>query len=221
MSVSRFLAIALVGVALVAAFVLIARQIDVVLASTRYNIIAHKAQTNAGSYSFIETSNPSVPVAWSYNRVASTDTVSKFVEVGWIKEDGHPEDPSAFWVSQDGINPSLFGRITSNLGIGTSYNYQVKHHIGDDWDIYFNELNQVDVRKDINTSSLPNVWVGSEVTDLSDNIGDSDDTGSTYRSTSDGNFYQLCNMNQTNDSPANYSIQDLGGCGNWRFYDNP
>ena len=107
-----------------------------------------------------------------------------------------------------------------NLGIGTSYNYQVKQHTGGYWDIYFNELNVVDERVDIGTSSTANVWVGAEVLDPSDDIGDSDATGTAYRSTSDGNFYTLCGMDTTNNLENQFSIQDLPGCGNWRFYDD-
>lgn len=222
MKISRSprIAFAAVGVVVVIAVSLVVvRNIDLVLASTRYQITAEKVQTNAGSYSFIETSNPSVPNDWSYNRIASTSG-SKFVEVGWIKEDGHSEDPSVFWTSYDGVNPQEWGRIPANLSKGTSYNYHVKHDTGDNWDIYFNELNVVHRTVDINTSSTTAVMVGAEVINVNDDIGDSEDTGATYRSTSDGNFYALCNMDPDNDWEPNYSIEDLAGCGNWRFYDD-
>ena len=188
------------------------------MASSRYNIIAHNAQTNAGAYASIETSDPSVTVNWAYNRIASTSG-GKYVEFGWIKDQAHSEGPSPYWVYHDG-SMSYSGRIDVNLGVGTSYNYQVKHDTGGNWDI-FNELNVADETVNILTSSTIMVMVGAEVLNTGDDIGDSDDTGTTYRSTSNGNFYSLCNMAPLNNSPANYLIQDLAGCGNWRFYDKP
>ena len=158
-------------------------------------------------------------MSWAYNRVASTSG-NKFVEIGWIKDASEPDDPSPYWVSYDGSN-ALRDRLDVDLSTGTSYNYQVKQLTGVYWDIYFNELNVVDKTVNIGTSSTAEVWVGAEVTDTSDDIGDSDDTGTTYRSTSNGNFYTLCGMARTNNSQANYLIQDLAGCGNWRFYDKP
>ena len=154
---------------------------------------------------------------WAYNRIASTSG-SKYVEIGWIKDQAHSEDPSPYWVSFDG-SVSYSDRIDVNLGIGTSYNYRVKHDSGGNWDIYFNELNVVDRTVNILTSSTIMVMVGAEVLDTSGDIGDSDDTGTAFRSTSNGNFYTLCGIARTNNSPANYLIQDLAGCGNWRFYD--
>ena len=106
------------------------------------------------------------------------------------------------------------------LNTGTSYNYQVKHTTGTNWAIYFNELDATDKTVNILASSTANVWVGAEVTSLSDNIDDSDDTNTTYRSASDGNFHTLCNMEPTNDWKPNYSIENLPSCGNWRFYDD-
>ncbi len=222
MKVSRFLVVgvvALVAVAAVAVSMVVMRQTDSARASALINIIAHNAQTNAGAYASIETSDPSVTVNWAYNRIASTSG-SKYVEIGWIKDQAHSEDPSPYWAYHDG-SASDSERIDVNLSIGTSYNYQVKHDTGGNWDIYFNELNVADETVNIGTSSTASVMVGAEVTDTSDDIGDSDDTGTAYRSTSDGNFYSLCGMAQTNNSPANYSWQDLVGCGNWRFYDRP
>ena len=134
-----------------------------------------------------------------------------------VKQTGYSQDPSPYWAYYDGVDKDK-GRIVSNLGVGSSYNYQVKHDTGGKWDIYFNELNVADKTVNIGTSSTAEVWVGAEVTDTSDDIGDSDDTGTTYRSTSDGNFYTLCNMVGDSDSD-NYSYENLAGCGNWRFYD--
>lgn len=212
----RVLIGALVAVAVLAVATVVMRQTDIALAYTLFNTIAEKAQTNTGSYAFIETSDPDVSVYWAYNRIVSTSG-NRFVEVGWIKQKGFSQDPSPYWASYDG-SYSDKGRIDANPGVGTSYNYQVKHDSGDDWNIYFNQLNVVDHSVDINTSSTANVWVGAEVADLSDDIGDSTATGTSYRSTT-GTFYTLCGMDETNNSEPNYSIEDLYGCGNWRFYD--
>ncbi len=111
-------------------------------------------------------------------------------------------------------------RIDVNLGIGTSYNYQVKHDTGGSWDIYFNELNVAADTVNILTSSTASVMVGGEVLNTSDDIGDSDDTGTSFRSTSTGNFYTLCGMAKAKDLESQFSIQNLPGCGNWRFYDD-
>jgi hypothetical protein len=100
-----------------------------------------------------------------------------------------------------------------------SYNYQVKHDTGGNWDIYFNELNVADDTFNILTSSTIMVMVGTEVLNTSDDIGDSDATGTAFRSTSTGNFYTLCGMAHDNGLPNHFSIEDLAGCGNWRFYD--
>ena len=77
-----------------AVFMVVMGQMDIALALSLHNIIAPDTQTNAGAYASIETSGPSVTVHWAYNRIASTSR-TKFVEVGWIKEDGYSEDPSA------------------------------------------------------------------------------------------------------------------------------
>ncbi len=143
------------------------------------NIKSDKAQTNSGAYSYIETSDPVLTPgppsgAWAYNRIAAT-TGAKYVEVGWIKTSAESNDPSAYYVGYDG-STRYEDRIETNLTTGTSYNYQVKHYTGNFWDIYFNQLGQVDVRVDINASTMPYVWVGSEVPNTLQNIGDSDDT---------------------------------------------
>ena len=153
---SRVLIVALVAVAVVAVAMAVVRQMDIALAFTRYNAIAEQSLTNSGAYAYIETSDPDVPVYWAYNRIASTSG-NKFVEVGWIKQKGFSQDPSPYWVAFDGLY-SHTGRIPANPGVGTSYNYQVKHDSGDDWNIYFNQLNVVDHVIDINTSSTANVW---------------------------------------------------------------
>ena len=219
MKVPRFLVVAVVAVAAVAGSLVALRQMNTVLASDhRFNAIAEEAQTNAGSYSFIETSDPSVPVSWSYNRVASTSG-SKYVEVGWIKDDAYAQDPSPFWIYFNGSTGEGRRIGTTTLTTGTSYNYQVKYTAGTNWAIYFNELNVPDKTVNIGASSTDTVLVGAEVTSTSDNIGDSTDTNTTYRSTSNGNFYSACNMKEWNQSEPNFSIDNLPGCGNWRFYD--
>lgn len=185
------------------------------------NTVMQLVVTNKGSYSYIETTNPTVSSGgWTYIRTASTSG-AKFVEVGMIKDPAQNAGvPIAFWVAEDDSgNPPSSDDLGYSLITGTKYNYQVELDSGTDWDIYWNELNSVDKTEDIDTSTTSTVWVGAETDSTSDDVGDSDNLNSTYKNSS-GTWTDVCTAGLVDQGGTNYSAEDDNpSCNDFRVWD--